>query len=63
MHEIYLIARGSSTAVVSGESVNLKAGDVLVVEPGEVHTFLNSSEDYLHFVVHAPYVQGDKHIA
>jgi hypothetical protein len=33
---------------------------VLVVEPGEVHTFTASSEDYLHFVVQAPFVAGDR---
>ena len=60
MYEIYLVAEGTSTAQVNGERVTLRAGDVLVVEPGEVHTFLDSSEDYLHFVVHAPFVPNDK---
>lgn len=60
MYEIYLVARGESTAMVDGEEVQLQAGDLLVVEPGEVHTFVTSSEDYLHFVVQAPFVAGDK---
>jgi mannose-6-phosphate isomerase-like protein (cupin superfamily) len=60
MYEIYLVARGRSTAVVAGRTVELGAGDMLVVEPGEDHTFLNSSTDYLHFVVQAPFVKGDK---
>ena len=60
MYEIYLVARGQSTAVVDGEAVPLLAGDLLVVEPGEEHTFVASSEDYLHFVVQAPFVVGDK---
>lgn len=63
MHEIYLVARGKSTAVVSGNRVELAVGEVLVVEPGEIHTFVNCSDDYLHFVVHAPFVEGDKHEA
>jgi hypothetical protein len=29
-------------------------------EPGEVHTFVTSREDYLHVVVQAPFVAGDK---
>jgi hypothetical protein len=33
---------------------------MLVVEPGEDHTFLSSSEGYLHFVVQAPFLRGDK---
>ena len=39
---------------------SLGVGDVLVVEPGETHTFLDSSTDYLHFVVQTPFVPGDK---
>jgi mannose-6-phosphate isomerase-like protein (cupin superfamily) len=60
MHEIYLVARGESTALVDGVTVHLGPGDMLVVEPGEAHTFVASSEDYLHFVIQAPFVSGDK---
>jgi mannose-6-phosphate isomerase-like protein (cupin superfamily) len=60
MCEIYLVARGHSVAEVAGQSVHLRAGDMLVVEPGEAHTFTQSSADYLHFVVQAPFVPGDK---
>jgi mannose-6-phosphate isomerase-like protein (cupin superfamily) len=60
--EVYLIAQGQSVAVVDGQEIKLTAGDMLVVEPHEVHTFVSSSEDYLHFVIHAPFVAGDKHI-
>jgi len=42
------------------QPVHLKAGDMLVVEPGEIHTFADSSTDYLHFVIHTPFVAGDK---
>lgn len=41
----------------------LQAGDLLLVEPGEAHTFVESSDDYLHFVVQAPFVAGDKRSA
>lgn len=61
MYEIYLVARGHSKAVVSSETINLEAGQVLIVEPGEVQSFVQSSEDYPHFVVQAPFVNGDKH--
>ena len=60
MYEVYLVARGTSTALVCDQRVELEAGDVLVVEPGESHTFEASSDDYLHFVVQAPFVDGDK---
>ena len=60
MFEIYLIARGTTTIVVSGREVNLKAGDMIAVEPGETHTFLDSSNDYFHFVVQTPFVKEDK---
>lgn len=52
--EIYLVAQGTSVIRVELNSFSLAPGDVLVVEPGEAHTFLESSQDYYHFVVHAP---------
>jgi mannose-6-phosphate isomerase-like protein (cupin superfamily) len=60
MYEIYLVARGSSIARVAERDVHLGPGDMLVVEPAEAHTFLSSTEDYLHFVVQAPFHPGDK---
>jgi quercetin dioxygenase-like cupin family protein len=60
MHEVYLVARGASVAIVAGQPVQLAAGDMLVVEPGEPHTFVSSTDDYLHFVVQAPFEPGDK---
>lgn len=60
MNEVYLVARGESVAEVCGHEVRLGVGDMLLVEPGESHTFLSSSDDYLHFVVQAPFLEGDK---
>jgi mannose-6-phosphate isomerase-like protein (cupin superfamily) len=60
LREVYLVARGSSTMVIDGTDVPLRAGDVIVVEPGEVHTFAASSADYFHFVLHCPPIRGDK---
>lgn len=60
LREVYLVARGSSLMKVAGEELRLIAGDVIVVEPGEVHTFVDSSPDYFHFVLHCPPLKGDK---
>jgi hypothetical protein len=30
----------------------------VVLEPGELHTFLDSSPDYFHFVLHTPGLEG-----
>jgi mannose-6-phosphate isomerase-like protein (cupin superfamily) len=57
--EIYLVARGSSTVRVGEETIELTEGDALILEPGEPHTFLGSSPDYLHFVVHSPGLAGE----
>ena len=56
--EIYLIAQGTAQIRIEQETVALTAGDMLVVEPGEAHTFLSSSSDYLHFVIHTPGMAG-----
>jgi uncharacterized protein YjlB len=60
MFEIHLVARGKSVLHIGVQELEILQGDALVVEPGEDHTFLSSSEDYLHFVIQAPFVQGDK---
>jgi mannose-6-phosphate isomerase-like protein (cupin superfamily) len=54
--EIYLVAAGSSVAVVDGVEIALEAGAVLAVEPHEVRSFSTSSDDYRCFVLH---VGGD----
>lgn len=58
MTEIYLVARGTSLLRVENETLNLCEGDVVVIEPGEAHTFLSASPDYLHFVIHTPGLSG-----
>ena len=60
MYEIYLVAQGSSTIIVNNREIHLKQGDAVALEPNEVHTFIESSEDYFHFVVQAPFIKGDK---
>jgi mannose-6-phosphate isomerase-like protein (cupin superfamily) len=57
--EIYLIARGTAQVRVERATLTLATEDMLVVEPGEAHTFLSSSPDYLHFVIHTPGVAGE----
>ncbi|MBI3941996.1 MAG: AraC family ligand binding domain-containing protein [Chloroflexi bacterium] len=57
--EIYLVAQGTAMIRIGQETVALYAGDMLVVEPGEAHTFLSSSADYLHFVIHTPGLAGE----
>lgn len=56
--EVYLVARGASSIRVEHETVELREGDALIIEPGEAHTFLASSDDYLHFVIHTPGLAG-----
>jgi mannose-6-phosphate isomerase-like protein (cupin superfamily) len=60
MAEVYLVAQGTSVAEVDGRRIRLQAGDALLVEPGEVHAFFESSADYLHFVLQVPFVADDK---
>lgn len=56
--EIFLVARGTAQIRVEQGTIELCAGDIIVVEPGEAHTFLSSSPDYFHFVVHTPALPG-----
>ncbi len=54
MTEIYLIANGTATARVDRQTSALMPGDMLIIEPGDAHTFLGSSAEYRHFVIHTP---------
>ena len=39
------------------------AGDIILVEPGEAYTLLESSPDYFHSVIHTPGLVGEKALA
>lgn len=56
--EIYLVVRGTASIRLEQNTIELTSGDVLVVEPGEAHTFLSSSPDYFHYVIHTPGLTG-----
>ena len=56
--EIYLVVRGTAEIRVEHQTLQLTPGDVLIVDPGEAHTFLASSSDYHHFVIHTPGLSG-----
>ena len=58
--EIYLVARGRADIRVEQQTLTLQAGDCLIIAPGEAHTFLFSSPDYFHFVIHTPGLSGDE---
>ena len=60
VQEVYLVARGTCAVRAEDKILRLQAGDVLIVEPGEAHTFLESSNDYLHFVLQVPGLAGDE---
>ena len=52
--EIYLIARGEAQIRINEQTIIIREGDMLLVEPGEAHTFLSNSPDYYHLVIHTP---------
>ena len=58
--EIYIVARGTSQIRVEQETITLHAGDMIIVEPGEAHTFLSNSPDYFHIVLHTLALGNDK---
>lgn len=60
MQEVYFIARGTVEMRIETETVTLHAGQMIVVEPGEAHTFLACSPDHFHFVIQTPGLQGEQ---
>ncbi len=59
MTEIYFMARGTVEMRVESDTVVLVEDDVIVIEPGEAHTFLSSSPDHFHFVIQTPGLIGE----
>jgi mannose-6-phosphate isomerase-like protein (cupin superfamily) len=59
MTEIYLMARGTAEVRVEDQTVVLEAGQILVVEPGEAHTFTACSPGHAHFVIQVPGLCGE----
>jgi hypothetical protein len=57
---VCLIARGSSTLIVDDVPVTPCARDVIVVEPGDVHSLDEGTPNYFHFVLHSCSVRGNK---
>jgi quercetin dioxygenase-like cupin family protein len=41
MFEVFYIQSGKATFIVNGQSIDLKSGDCISIEPGEVHTQKN----------------------
>ena len=63
MSEIYLIARGQAVMQVNDRTIEVEAGDVIIIEPGEAHTFIESSPDHFHFVIQTPGLAGEAALA
>jgi mannose-6-phosphate isomerase-like protein (cupin superfamily) len=60
INEIYLVANGTADIRVEQETISLTPGDMIVLKPGEAHTFLSNSPDYFHFVIHTPGLSGER---
>ncbi|MBN1934056.1 MAG: cupin domain-containing protein [Anaerolineae bacterium] len=57
--EIYMMARGTAVMRIEEGTVTLLPGQIIVIEPGEAHTFLSSSPDHFHFVIQTPGLHGE----
>ena len=61
MEENFYILEGEVDIVVDGVVNHLKAGDMIHIEPGEIHYVKNSYDKPMKMVsTHAPYTDPDK---
>jgi mannose-6-phosphate isomerase-like protein (cupin superfamily) len=51
MTEVFLIIEGTTEMTVGDTTVPLTKGDLVVVEPGEVHTMTNTSDKSFEYIV------------
>lgn len=59
-HEYFLLLRGTIGIVLSGTRHDLRAGSLLIVEPGEAHQLVASSDDLEMLVMMERYVADDR---
>jgi mannose-6-phosphate isomerase-like protein (cupin superfamily) len=52
--EVYIVLKGRGTLRVVDEETEVKAGDIVSVDHGEEHRFVNVAEDLQMLVVFAP---------
>ncbi len=60
MAEYFLLLEGDLRLKVNEETLEMKKGDLVMVEPGEAHEVLYASPDALLFLLMPPPVAGDK---
>lgn len=58
--ETYIVVQGSGTLVIGAERLSVGAGEVIFIEPGEYHGWVDSSPDFLMLMVHYPVDPADK---
>lgn len=49
--EVYVVTRGACELTVNGERHEMRPGDVLLMEPGDVHALTNRGEDRFELLV------------
>ena len=59
-HEYYIVLEGSANLNINGNSIILKPNSVLIVEPGEIHSLTDASEDFKVILIMEKYVPDDK---
>ena len=59
MAEYFLLLKGNLRLRVNEEILEMKPGDLIVVEPGEAHEVLHASPDALLFLLMPPPVAND----
>lgn len=61
MEENFYILEGTATIVVDGTPHDLKPGQLIHIEPGEVHYVINRSSSVIKMIASlAPYQESDK---
>ena len=60
MHEYFLLLKGSVKILVEGNVYEPGKGDLIIVEPGEVHKVVDYSQDMKLLLLMPPPVPADK---
>ena len=60
VHEYYIIIKGTGKLCINNIETTLKEGDVIYIEPGEIHNIESISEDFQNYTIKWPHLPKDK---
>ncbi len=60
IHEYYIVLDGEATIFINDKKIRLKPKSVVIVEPGEIHSITDATNDFKVILIMEKFVPNDK---